>query len=99
MYPVPESYRQAMAAAVRSERLRGALALADGGTLTFGPADLMSGSVTLDDQCVTGEELQFGCVYLGQAAFQLRTSLSALPPVRRAADADLRPAAGGRQLV
>ena len=76
MYPVPESYRQAMAAAVRSERLRGALALADGGVLTFGPADLMSGSVTLDDQCVTGEELQFGCVYLGQAAFQLRTSLS-----------------------
>ena len=45
MYPVPESYRQAMAAAVRSERLRGALALADGGVLEFGPADLMSGSV------------------------------------------------------
>lgn len=76
MYPVPESYRQAMAAAVRSERLQGTLTLTDGSVLEFGPADLMSGSLTLDDQCVSGQELQFGCCYLGQASFQLRTGLS-----------------------
>ena len=76
MYPVSEGYRQAMARPVRTERLTGTLQLTNGETVTFGPADLMSGSVTVDDQCVTGEELQFGCVYLGQAAFQLRTALS-----------------------
>lgn len=76
MYPVSEAYRLAMAQPVRTERLAGTLTLTNGETLAFGPADLMSGSVTVDDQCVSGEELQFGCVYLGQAAFQLRTALS-----------------------
>lgn len=76
MYAVSEAYRQAIAAPVRTERLTGTLQLTNGETVRFGPADLMSGSVTLDDQCVSGEDLQFGCVYLGQASFQLRTALS-----------------------
>lgn len=76
MYNVSEAYRAAIRAPVRTERLRGELTLTDGTVYAFGPEDLMSGSVTLDNQCVTGQELQFGCVYLGQAAFQLRTDLS-----------------------
>lgn len=76
MYPVSEAYLAAIRAPVRTDRLDGTLALADGSTLTLTAADLMSGSVTIDNQCVTGEELQFGCVYLGQAAFRLKTALS-----------------------
>lgn len=76
MYPVSEAYLAAIRAPVRTDRLTGQLALADGTVLELTAADLMSGSVTIDNQCVTGEELQFGCVYLGQAAFQLKTARS-----------------------
>ena len=76
MYAVTEAYQQAIRAPVRTERLRGTLTLTDGTVRSFGPESLMSGSVTLDTQCVNGQELEFGCVYLGQASFQLRTDLS-----------------------
>lgn len=75
MYPVSEAYKAAIRAPVRTERITGHIALTDGGTLDFTDADLMSGSVTLDDQCVSGQELQFGCVYLGQASLRLKTGL------------------------
>lgn len=75
MYPVSEAYREAMRAAVRTDRLRGSLTLPDGQQLDFTDADVMSGSVTLDEQCVSGQELAYGCVYLGQAALQLKTEL------------------------
>ena len=54
----------------------GTLTLTNGTVLNLDAADLMSGSLTLDNQCVTGEELAFGCAYLGQAALNLRTDLS-----------------------
>lgn len=75
MIPVNQKYLAAIRAPVRTDRITGTIRLTDGGSVSFSAADLMSGSVTIDDQCVTGDELQFGCVYLGQAAFQLRTRL------------------------
>ena len=56
--------------------MTGTLTLTNGTVLNLDAADLMSGSLTLDNQCVTGEELAFGCAYLGQAALNLRTVLS-----------------------
>lgn len=76
MIPVNQQYLAAIRAPVRTDRITGSIQLADGGSLEFTADDLMSGSVTIDDQCVSGDELQFGCVYLGQAAFQLRTQLN-----------------------
>ena len=76
MYPVSERYKTAIRARARTDRVVGTLTLTDGTVLALGVQDFMSGSLTLDNQCVTGEELAFGCVYLGQAAFSLRTSLS-----------------------
>ena len=76
MYPVSERYKTAIRARARTDRVIGTLTLTDGTVLALGVQDFMSGSLTLDNQCVTGEELAFGCVYLGQAAFSLRTSLS-----------------------
>ena len=76
MYPVSERYKTAIRARARTDRVTGTLTLTDGTVLALGVQDFMSGSLTLDNQCVTGEELAFGCVYLGQAAFSLRTSLS-----------------------
>ena len=76
MYPVSERYKTAIRARARTDRVAGTLTLTDGTVLALGVQDFMSGSLTLDNQCVTGEELAFGCVYLGQVAFSLRTSLS-----------------------
>ena len=76
MYPVSEAYRATIRAATRTDRVTGTLTLPDGTALALDARDLMSGSLTLDNQCVTGEELAFGCAYLGQAALQLRTDRS-----------------------
>lgn len=76
IYPVSESYKAAIRAHTRTDRVTGTLTLTDGTVLPLAETDLMSGSLTLDNQCVTGEELAFGCAYLGQAALNLRTTLS-----------------------
>lgn len=76
MYPVSEQYKAAVRGRTRVDRVTGTLTLTDGTVLALGAQDLMSGSLTLDNQCVTGEELAFGCAYLGQAALNLRTERS-----------------------
>lgn len=76
MYPVSELYKTAIRTRARTDRVTGTLTLTDGTVLALTPQDFMSGTLTLDNQCVTGEELAFGCVYLGQAALSLRTALS-----------------------
>lgn len=76
MYPVSSQYKTAIRQSVRTDRVTGTLTLTDGTVLALTAADLISGSLTLDNQCVNGEELEFGCVYLGQVSLQLRTALS-----------------------
>ena len=68
MYPVSEAYKTAIRARTRTDRVTGTLTLTDGTVLPLTAAELMSGSLTLDNQCVTGEELAFGCAYLRAAA-------------------------------
>ena len=76
IYSVSDAYKTAIRARTRTDRVTGTLTLTNGTVLNLTAADLMSGSLTLDNQCVTGEELAFGCAYLGQAALNLRTDLS-----------------------
>lgn len=76
IYSVSDAYKTAIRARTRTDRVTGTLTLTSGTVLNLDAADLMSGSLTLDNQCVTGEELVFGCAYLGQAALNLRTDLS-----------------------
>lgn len=76
IYSVSDAYKTAIRARTRTDRVTGTLTLTNGTVLNLDAADLMSGSLTLDNQCVTGEELAFGCTYLGQAALNLRTDLS-----------------------
>ena len=75
MYPVSQAYKTAIRARTRTDSVTGVLTLKDGTVLALQPQDLISGSLTLDNQCVTGEELAFGCAYMGQAALSLRTEL------------------------
>ena len=76
IYSVSDAYKTAIRARTRTDRVTGTLTLTNGTVLNLDAADLMRGSLTLDNQCVTGEELAFGCAYLGQAALNLRTDLS-----------------------
>ena len=55
MYPVSEAYKTAIRARTRTDRVTGTLTLTDGTVLPLTAAELMSGSLTLDNQCVTGE--------------------------------------------
>ncbi|MDD4849669.1 MAG: hypothetical protein PHO10_03095 [Gemmiger sp.] len=66
MYAVSEAYRTALAAPGRTERVQGSIALADGSVLPLDDSVLKAGSLTVDNQCVNGEELEFGAVYAGQ---------------------------------
>ena len=76
MYPTSSAYQKAVCASVRTDRVNGSLTLTDGTVLTLTDADIVSGSLCMDNQCVNGEELAFGCAYLGQVSLQLRTDLS-----------------------
>ena len=76
MYPTSTAYQTAVCAPVRTDRVTGTLTLTDGTVLPLTDADLVSGSLCWDNQCVNGEELAFGCAYLGQVSLQLRTELS-----------------------
>ena len=55
MYPVSQAYKTAIRARTRTDSVTGALTLKDGTVLPLQPQDLISGSLTLDNQCVTGE--------------------------------------------
>ena len=56
--------------------MAGKLILTDGSTIELTDSAVISGSVSVDNQCVSGQELAFGSVYMGQASLQLRTVLS-----------------------
>ena len=76
MYDVPKEYTAAIRAPTRSDRMAGKLILTDGSTIELTDSAVISGSVSVDNQCVSGQELAFGSVYMGQASLQLRTALS-----------------------
>lgn len=76
MYDVPKEYRTAIRSPTRNDRMAGKLTLTDGSTIELTDSAVISGSVSVDNQCVSGQELAFGSVYMGQASLQLRTALS-----------------------
>lgn len=76
MYDVPKEYRAAIRSPTRKDRMAGKLILTDGSTIELTDSAVISGSVSVDNQCVSGQELAFGSVYMGQASLQLRTALS-----------------------
>ncbi len=76
MYDVPKEYKIAIRSPTRTDRLAGRLTLADGTVLPLQDSAVIAGSLSVDNQCVSGQELAFGSVYMGQASLQLRTELS-----------------------
>ena len=76
MYSVPDRYLAAIRAPTRTDRLAGKITLTNGTSIPLNDSAVISGSLSVDNQCVSGQELAFGSVYMGQASLQLRTELS-----------------------
>lgn len=76
MYSVPDGYLAAIRAPTRTDRLAGKITLTNGTSIPLNDSAVISGSLSVDNQCVSGQELAFGSVYMGQASLQLRTELS-----------------------
>ena len=76
MYPVSDAWRAAIFAASRTVAIKGTIALQDGTVVPFGDADLQAGTFALDNQCVNGEELEFGAVYAGQLTMTLASDIN-----------------------
>ena len=76
MYSVPDGYLAAIRAPTRTDRLAGKLTLTNGTTIALNDSAVISGSLSVDNQCVSSQELTFGSVYMGQASLQLRTELT-----------------------
>lgn len=88
MYDVPKEYQTAIRSPTRADRLAGKLTLADGSTIPLTDSAVIAGSLSVDNQCVSGQELAFGGVYMGQASLQLRTQLSSAAFYDAALDID-----------
>lgn len=75
MYNVSEAYKTAIEQTSRRDKIEGTITLKDGTIISFTNEDLKSGTLTLDNQCVNGEELEFGTVYAGQVSFTITTEI------------------------
>ena len=61
MYPVSEAYKEAMRHKVQRFRVRGKI----GGT-SFDDANILSGSLSITNQCSSSENIEIGQVYIGE---------------------------------
>lgn len=76
MYSTTDAYQTAIRQPVRGqESVSGVLTLRDGTVLTLTHADILSDSLTVDRQCVSGENLAFGCAYAAQTVFRIPTQI------------------------
>jgi hypothetical protein len=73
MYSSSSSYKTAIAAAARTTRITGVLTLAGGATVNLTNADIVQGSLTLSEQCVSGDALEIGNVYASELCVSLIT--------------------------
>jgi hypothetical protein len=73
MYPSSSTYKTAIAAAARTTRITGVLTLAGGATVNLTNADIVQGSLTLSEQCVSGDSLEIGNVYASELCVSLIT--------------------------
>ena len=78
MYSVSKEYLTAIRGTTRTDRISGKITLTNGTVIQLDNSGVIAGSVSVDNQCVSGQELAFGSVYMGQAALQLRTELSSV---------------------
>jgi len=61
MYPVSAAYKTAIGKPIKERRITGTI-----GTISFTDANIVSGTLKIDNQCSSGTELELGSVYIGE---------------------------------
>lgn len=74
MYQVSEAYRQAITGK-RDYRITGEISLKNGKKIPLDESSLQQGTLFIDNQCVNGEELEFGTVYAGQLTMTISSDV------------------------
>lgn len=76
MYQASDAYMAAIQSRTRTDKVYGTITFSDGSTFSFADEDLQSGSLSIDNQCVNGDEFEFGAVYAGQLSMTLMTDMN-----------------------
>ncbi|MBL1228127.1 hypothetical protein IW492_02630 [Enterococcus sp. BWB1-3] len=66
MYAVSEDYKKAINAHTRTVQLSGEIILASGTRITFDDSNVLTGSVSLSEQAVSGLDIEIGNVYMSE---------------------------------
>ena len=80
MYPTSAAYKTAITKNVRDVKITGTITLKDATTINISDADVMQGSLYFTEQCVSGEDIEVGNVYVSEMGLTL-TSPPQIPIV------------------
>lgn len=75
MYPTSSLYKTAIESFIQEDKIEGTLFLKNNTVTSFNDSDIREGSLIIDNQCVNGEELEFGAVYSGQLKIDIMTEI------------------------
>ena len=73
MYNVSEAYKKAASLSTRTSKVYGTLTMKNGSVINFTSADILAGSLSIDNAAVNGQELNLGTVYAAKFQFSLKT--------------------------
>lgn len=71
MYAVSEGYKKAMKSRVQRFGVSGSITTKTTGTHLFTESNILDGSMSLTNQCCSGDEIQIGTVYTAELTFTL----------------------------
>jgi len=71
MYPTSAAYKTAITKNVRDVKITGTITLKDATTINISDADVMQGSLYFTEQCVSGEDIEVGNVYVSEMGLTL----------------------------
>ncbi len=74
MYPTSEAYKTAIAKNVRDVKIAGTITLKDSSVINVADEDIAQGSLYVNEQCVSGEDLEVGNVYASELGLTLKSA-------------------------
>lgn len=75
MYQVSDAYREAVRKKNRRYYIDGKIILSNKKEIVLQDEDIRQGSLTIHNQCVNNQELEFGAVYAGEMSLTIRSNI------------------------
>lgn len=75
MYPVSSVYKTAIQQNIRDVKITGTITLVDNTVIDITDKDIVQGSLYITEQCVSGEDIEVGNVYVSEMGLTLSTPL------------------------